>query len=67
MREVVTCLIFVTTLVFAHTQASAEGTHETAIEGTYNAWVKTTNARDLESWSLYLAPNALFVPPKVHP
>ena len=33
------------------------------IEDTYDAWVRVTNAKDIEKWSTYLATNAYFVPP----
>jgi len=32
------------------------------IEETYNAWVRAVNAKDIEEWSSYLAPNAYFAP-----
>lgn len=33
------------------------------IEKTYQAWEKTTEAKDIQSWSSYLAPDAFFMPP----
>jgi ketosteroid isomerase-like protein len=33
------------------------------IEETYNAWVRTVNAKDIEKWSSFLARNAYFTPP----
>jgi ketosteroid isomerase-like protein len=38
-------------------------THEHAIAQAYAAWVETVNAKDLEAWSSYLAPGAIFFPP----
>jgi len=43
--------------------ASAADDDVARIEETYNAWVRATNARDIEEWSTYLASNAYFVPP----
>lgn len=37
------------------------------IEATYDAWVQVTNDKDIDQWSSYLAPEALFVPPSVPP
>ena len=45
-------------IVFAATEPDA-----TMIEQNYNAWVRVTNAKDLELWSSYLAPDAYFMPP----
>ena len=53
------------TMLFGHAQATAGNTDESIIERTYNDWVKTTNAKDLERWSSFLAPNAIFVPPGI--
>jgi ketosteroid isomerase-like protein len=33
------------------------------IENSYNDWVKVLNSRDIELWSSFLAPNAVFLPP----
>lgn len=38
-------------------------THERSIARAYDAWVETVNAKDLEAWSSYLAPGAIFFPP----
>jgi len=37
--------------------------HERAIAEAYTAWVETVNAKDLDAWSSYLAPDAIFFPP----
>jgi len=37
--------------------------HERAIAEAYTAWAETVNAKDLEAWSSYLAPDAIFFPP----
>jgi len=37
------------------------------IHETYEEWEKTTNARDIERWSTFVAPNAVFLPPGSSP
>jgi ketosteroid isomerase-like protein len=37
-------------------------THEAAILSAYNRWVETTNAKDIDRWSMFLAPEAVFFP-----
>lgn len=46
---------------FAQTDA-----HRETIDDTYREWVDATNARDLDRWTSYLAPQPLFLPPN-HP
>jgi len=41
----------------------AADSDEALIEETYDAWALVTNARDIESWMSYLAPDAVFTPP----
>lgn len=36
---------------------------EAEIRESYNAWVTATNARDIERWAAFLAPDAIFLPP----
>ena len=49
-------------------QASADSASDaSAIEETYDSWVQVTNAKDINTWSSYLAPSAFFVPPGVQP
>lgn len=40
--------------------------HGQAIREAYQAWVNAANAKDLERWASFLAPNPLFLPPN-HP
>ncbi|NIT59572.1 MAG: DUF4440 domain-containing protein [Aliifodinibius sp.] len=53
--------------IFFHCTGSSEsgGLSEDAraIKGAYAEWVKSTNAKDIESWSSFLAPSAVFLPP----
>ncbi len=49
-------------LIILASIALAEDDEGARIEETYNAWVRTTNARDIDGWASYLAPNAYFVP-----
>ena len=45
-------------------QASAvDSTEEQEIEMTYIEWLKATNAKDIEQWSMFLASNPFFLPP----
>jgi len=39
------------------------GPHQKAIGEAYREWVGATNARDLEQWASFLAPDAIFLPP----
>ena len=34
-----------------------------SIKSAYDEWVKSTNAKDIERWSSFLAPDAVFLPP----
>ena len=54
-------------LIFGCSEGLASETDETKIEESYKAWTRATNAKDIESWSSFLAPGALFVPPGVPP
>jgi len=49
-------------LIFLASCASSED-DGARIEATYNAWVQTTNSRNIEEWATYLAADAFFVPP----
>jgi ketosteroid isomerase-like protein len=40
--------------------------HHKAIDTAYRQWVDATNARDLDRWASFLAPEPLFLPPD-HP
>ena len=48
-----------------HTLAG-QGVHHEAIDDAYRAWVGATNAKDLDRWATFLAPDPLFLPPH-HP
>ena len=52
-------------LPFATGQAFAQQeVHRKAIDNAYREWVDATNARDLNRWASFLAPDPLFLPPK---
>jgi len=36
--------------------------HAAAILSAYNKWAETTNAKDIDQWSTFLAPEAVFFP-----
>ena len=65
MKHWTTILIVAGSMLLGFTQAPAGNTDESTIESTYDAWVTATNSKDIESWSSYLAPNAVFIPPGV--
>jgi uncharacterized protein (TIGR02246 family) len=67
MRQRALALLTVGLLLFSQISAIASETDGSLIEETYNAWVRAVNAKDIEWWSTYLAPNALFLPPGVQP
>ena len=56
-------IVWVVALISGRIAFGASESDATIIEQNYNAWVQVTNARDLEVWSSYLAPDALFMPP----
>ena len=47
--------------------AFAAETDEEKIDRTYAAWVRAANAKDLEKWSAFLAPDAWFSPADATP
>jgi uncharacterized protein (TIGR02246 family) len=49
-------------LATVHAFAQVES-HEKAIGEAYREWVAATNARDLDRWTSFLAPDAIFLPP----
>ena len=54
-------------LPFAAEQALAQQeVHREAIDNAYRHWVDATNAKDLNLWASFLAPDPLFLPPN-HP
>jgi ketosteroid isomerase-like protein len=50
-------------LISSRAAFPAPETDAALIEETYNSWLLATNARDIEWWSSYLAPDAWFMPP----
>ena len=49
---------------FATGQTSAEReAHRKVIDKTYKDWLDAVNAKDLDRWASFLAPDALFMPP----
>ncbi len=67
MRQRAFALLTAGSLVLSQVSATASDADESIIEKTYNAWVRVANAKNIEWWSSYLAPEALFLPPGVHP
>lgn len=62
-RRTLTVFAFIATILPIAASVSDESTdHSTLILTTYNQWVETTNARDIDRWSTYLAPGAVFFP-----
>jgi CubicO group peptidase (beta-lactamase class C family) len=65
---IIRAILGITVLLFVATGrafAQQEGHHE-AIDNAYREWVEATNAKDLNRWASFLAPNPLFLPPN-HP
>lgn len=60
-------LLTAASLLLGQMSALASDADKSQIEKTYDAWVRVTNAKDIERWSTYLAPNAVFLPPGVQP
>ena len=56
-------IVLIVALISGRIAFGASESDAAIIEQNYNAWVQVTNARDLELWSSYLAPNASFMPP----
>ena len=54
-------LLFATGRAFAQQEV-----HREAIDNVYREWVDVTNAKDLNRWATFLAPDPLFLPPN-HP
>lgn len=42
--------------------ADSKSNDQQLINDAYDEWVKATNARDIERWSAFLAPEVLFLP-----
>jgi ketosteroid isomerase-like protein len=64
---VIGAVIGVTLLPVATGEASAQqDVQRQAIGNTYRDWVDATNAKDLNRWASFLAPDPLFLPPN-HP
>ncbi len=40
-----------------------KGSHQKAINTSYQDWVEAANAKNLDQWSSYLAPEVVFLPP----
>jgi ketosteroid isomerase-like protein len=54
----------VTVCILVVVPASGQpASHEEAISTAYREWVDATNAKDIERWASFLAPDALFLPP----
>jgi uncharacterized protein (TIGR02246 family) len=56
-------IVLIVLLISGRIAFGASESDASIIEQNYNAWVQVTNARDLELWSSYLAPDASFMPP----
>jgi uncharacterized protein (TIGR02246 family) len=56
-------IVLIVLLISGRIAFGASESDASIIEQNYNAWVQVTNARNLELWSSYLAPDASFMPP----
>ena len=50
--------------LFADQTVDSNLDHEQTIRETYSRWLVATNAKDIDTWSSFLAPGATFLPPK---
>lgn len=55
--------LIVTVFLFASVDEATAQSQEHAVAKAYADWVQTTNAKDLEAWASFLAPEAIFLPP----
>lgn len=62
MKPMTVALLSVGLVLFGQFAIAVES-DASIIEQTYNDWVRVTNAKDIELWSSYLAPEAVFQPP----
>jgi len=63
MRRTLRTLIIVGMILPLLTGADDDSTdHSAAVLSAYNRWVETTNAKDIDQWSTFLAPEAVFFP-----
>lgn len=65
MRSIVTltALCLFGPLAASAGETSADASDE--ILAAYNDWVETTNAKDIDQWSTFVAPEAVFFPPGI--
>lgn len=67
MRLAACVVLFAGQLLLSQASVAASESDTSGIKKTYNAWLQATNAKDIEKWSSFLAPAALFLPPGVPP
>ena len=67
MKQMTVAVLVTGSLLLSQVNASESDADESKIEKTYNRWVQAVNAKDIEWWSSFLAPKAVFLPPGVHP
>jgi len=60
-------MVLLVLLIALGTPAYAADTDEEKIDKTYKAWVQAANNKDLEKWSVFLAPDAYFSPADTTP
>jgi len=62
IRPTLSAVLLLLPAVAGHAIAQQE-VHRQAIDTAYRNWVDATNARDMDRWATFLAPNPLFLPP----
>ena len=62
ISKVISRLLLLTILPIVH-GFSQPLSDEEVIRKAYNNWVKATNAKDIDQWASFLAPDAIFHPP----
>lgn len=66
-RIVFTVGLLVVSIGVASDNAPDSSSAARLIESAYGEWVRATNAKDIDWWSSFLAPDAVFLPPGSRP
>ena len=63
IRQIVLIVAVIVVCVSCSKEQPAQIDDADYINNAYNEWVKSVDAKDIEWWSSFLAPNAVFLPP----
>jgi ketosteroid isomerase-like protein len=67
MKNVLISSITLCIILFSCSKGSHTADHTTIINKLYKDWVQITNSKDINSWSGFLSPDAVFLPPESGP